>query len=52
MNQEGYIEKAEADILHTYNRFHLVLDHGNGVYLYDTDGFCGGDRSTGVGLWQ
>jgi acetylornithine/N-succinyldiaminopimelate aminotransferase len=38
MNQEGYIEKAEADILHTYNRFHLVLDHGNGVYLYDTDG--------------
>ncbi len=38
MNQEGYIEKAEADILHTYNRFHLVLDHGKGVYLYDTDG--------------
>ena len=38
MNQESYIEKAEADILHTYNRFHLVLDHGKGVYLYDTDG--------------
>ena len=38
MNQEDYIEKAEADILHTYNRFHLVLDHGKGVYLYDTDG--------------
>lgn len=38
MNQESYIEKAEENILHTYNRFHLVLDHGEGVYLYDTDG--------------
>lgn len=38
MNQESYIEKAEENILHTYNRFHLVLDHGDGVYLYDTDG--------------
>lgn len=38
MNQENYIEKAEEHILHTYNRFQLVLDHGEGVYLYDTDG--------------
>ena len=38
MNKESYIEKAEENILHTYNRFELVLDHGDGVYLYDTDG--------------
>lgn len=38
MNQESYMEKAEENILHTYNRFRLVLDHGDGVYLYDTDG--------------
>ena len=38
MNKEGYINEAEENILHTYNRFSLVLDHGEGVYLYDTDG--------------
>ena len=38
MNREGYINEAEKNILHTYNRFSLVLDHGEGVYLYDTDG--------------
>ena len=38
MNKEGYINEAEKNILHTYNRFSLVLDHGEGVYLYDTDG--------------
>lgn len=38
MNKEGYISEAEENILHTYNRFSLVLDHGEGVYLYDTDG--------------
>lgn len=29
---------AEQGILHTYNRFPLVLERGDGVYLYDTDG--------------
>ena len=29
---------AEEVLLHTYNRFSLVVDHGEGVYLYDTDG--------------
>ncbi|MCR4895427.1 MAG: aspartate aminotransferase family protein [Lachnospiraceae bacterium] len=35
---EEYIEQAERDLLHTYNRFHLVLDRGEGVYLYDIEG--------------
>lgn len=38
MKKEEYIESAEQHLLHTYNRFPVVLDHGEGVYLYDTDG--------------
>lgn len=33
-----YIEKAEEVILHTYNRYPVVFDHGEGVHLYDVDG--------------
>ena len=36
MNQQ--MDKAEQALLHTYNRFPVVFDHGKGVYLYDTDG--------------
>lgn len=38
MNKAEYIEEAEKALLHTYNRYQLVIDHGDGVYLYDTDG--------------
>ena len=38
MNKQEYIDAAEQQLLHTYNRFSLVLDHGKDVYLYDTDG--------------
>ena len=38
MNKETYINEGETNILHTYNRFPLVIDHGKGVYIYDTDG--------------
>ena len=38
MNKQDYIDGAESALLHTYNRFPLVIDHGDGVYLYDTDG--------------
>lgn len=37
MNKETYIKETEESLLHTYNRFPVVLDHGEGVYLYDTD---------------
>ena len=33
-----YIEEAERDLLHTYNRYQIVFDRGDGVYLYDLDG--------------
>ncbi|MCI7322117.1 MAG: aspartate aminotransferase family protein [Lachnospiraceae bacterium] len=38
MEKQEYINIAEQELLHTYNRFPVVLDHGKGVYLYDTDG--------------
>ena len=33
-----YIEEAEDAILHTYNRYQIVLDKGEGVHLYDVNG--------------
>ena len=33
-----YIEEAERALLHTYNRYQVVLDKGEGVYLYDIEG--------------
>lgn len=35
MDMKSYIENAERDLLHTYNRYQIVLDRGEGVYLYD-----------------
>ena len=35
---QKYIAEAEQDLLHTYNRYQVVLDRGNGVYLYDING--------------
>lgn len=38
MNMQEYIGEAEKALLHTYNRYQVVLDRGNGVYLYDIEG--------------
>ncbi|MCR4616832.1 MAG: aspartate aminotransferase family protein [Lachnospiraceae bacterium] len=35
---ENYISEAESALLHTYNRYHVVLDKGEDVYLYDIEG--------------
>ena len=32
------MERAENVVLHTYNRFPVVLEKGDGVRLYDVDG--------------
>lgn len=44
---KNYIEEAEKALLHTYNRYQIVLDRGEDVYLYDMEGkkyldFCAG----------
>ncbi len=48
------IQAAEENLIHVYNRFPIVLDHGKGMYLYDTDGkeyldFAAGIAVCGLG---
>lgn len=38
MTQKQYIDESEQVLLHTYTRYPLVLERGEGAYLYDTDG--------------
>ena len=45
------IETAEENILHTYNRYNIVLDHGDGVYVYDTEGKRYLDFYSGIGVY-
>lgn len=47
MNMTEYIDEAENALLHTYNRYQIVFEKGDGVYLYDLNGkkyldFCAG----------
>jgi len=47
MTMEQYIEEGEKALLHTYNRYQIVLEKGEGVHLYDYNGkeyldFCAG----------
>ena len=51
MNTKEIIDTAEEKILHTYNRFQVVLDHGDGVYLYDKDGKEYLDFYSGIGVY-
>ncbi len=46
-----YMEAAEAHVLHTYNRFPIVLEKGDGVYLYDTDGKKYLDFAAGIAVF-
>lgn len=38
MCSKEYMDRAENAVLHTYNRFPVVLDRGEGVRLYDLEG--------------
>lgn len=37
-DMQEYIEEAEKALLHTYNRYQIVLERGDGVRLYDMEG--------------
>ncbi|MBR3638928.1 MAG: aminotransferase class III-fold pyridoxal phosphate-dependent enzyme, partial [Lachnospiraceae bacterium] len=45
------IDEAESVLLHTYNRYPVVFDHGDGVKLYDTDGKEYLDFVCGIGVF-
>lgn len=46
----NYMEQAEQALVHTYNRYPIVLDHGEGVYLYDTEGKKYLDFAAGIAV--
>ena len=50
MTKQDYIDEAEQVLFHVYNRFPVVFDHGEGVYLYDTDGKDYLDFASGIGV--
>ena len=50
METEMLMEQSESHILHTYNRYPIVLDHGEGVYLYDTEGKQYLDFAAGIAV--
>ena len=45
-----YMEETNSELVHTYNRFPVVLDHGEGVYLYDTEGKKYLDFAAGIAV--
>ena len=51
MCSKKYMELAENSILHTYNRFPVVLEKGEGVYLYDLDGKKYLDFGAGIAVF-
>ena len=48
--ENQYIQDTEQGLLKTYNRFPVVLDHGEGMYLYDTDGKKYLDFAAGIAV--
>ncbi|MDD6441006.1 MAG: aspartate aminotransferase family protein [bacterium] len=45
-----YMTDTEEGLLKTYNRFPVVLDHGEGMYLYDTEGKKYLDFTAGIAV--
>lgn len=51
MTTKDYIQAADEALLHTYNRYQIVLEKGDGVYLYDTDGKKYLDFASGIAVF-
>lgn len=51
MTTEEYIEEAEQHLIHTYNRYQIVLEKGEGVYLYDVEGKKYLDFAAGIAVF-
>ena len=45
-----YIEETNAGLIHTYNRFPVVFEKGEGVYLYDDEGNKYLDFAAGIAV--
>ena len=54
MAPNKYMQETDNNLVHTYNRFPVTLERGEGVYIYDTDGkkyldFAAGIAVSGLG---
>lgn len=52
MCSKDYIERGEKAVLHTYNRFPVVLERGEGVHLYDLEGKEYLDFGAGIAVFS
>ena len=50
MSMNEQMNHTEESILHTYNRFPVMFDHGEGCYLYDTEGKKYLDFAAGIAV--
>ncbi|MBQ8804832.1 MAG: aspartate aminotransferase family protein [Tyzzerella sp.] len=48
--ENNYIKQAEEALLHTYNRYQIVLEKGEGAYLYDIEGKKYLDFAAGIAV--
>ena len=48
---EQYIAEGDKFLLHTYNRFQIVIEKGDGVYLYDAEGKKYLDFAAGIAVY-
>ncbi len=51
MTTKEYIDMSEENLLHTYNRFQIVIEKGEGVYLYDSEGKKYLDFAAGIAVY-
>jgi acetylornithine/N-succinyldiaminopimelate aminotransferase len=51
MDMQSYIEQADSVLMHTYNRYQIVLNKGEGVYLYDINGKKYLDFAAGIAVF-
>ena len=51
IKSEGIIGKTEENIVHMYNRHKIVIEKGDGVYLYDVEGKKYLDFCAGIGVY-
>ncbi len=51
MQTEEVIQLAEEKLIHTYNRYPIVVEKGNGIRLYDTNGNRYLDFGAGIAVF-
>ena len=51
VTSKTWMEEGEKVLLHTYNRYPVIFEKGEGVYLYDSEGRQYLDFAAGIGVF-